>query len=71
MADQLIRVNHNVSVMASQVTAVTAPDYGETVLVHTADGEIHHLAFSFRNERWAAKSRFEQQVNAALNGDKQ
>ncbi|MGK3122900.1 hypothetical protein ACCY16_02095 [Candidatus Pantoea formicae] len=68
MADKLIPVNDYISVMASQVAAVTASDYGHEVMVHTADGGCHSLKFSMCNERWTAKARFEQQVNDALAG---
>ncbi|HFK9525137.1 MULTISPECIES: hypothetical protein [Enterobacteriaceae] len=68
MADKLIRVNSRVSVMASQVAYVELPEYRDEVNVHLLDGRIECLEFSMRNERWAAKDRFEKAVNDALNG---
>ncbi|OWS76309.1 hypothetical protein CBW22_07560 [Pantoea sp. VS1] len=69
MADKLIPVNSNVSVMASQVIAVTASSHGHEVMVHTVDGERYSLSYSMINERWAAKARFEQLVNDAVAGE--
>ncbi|STU38673.1 Uncharacterised protein [Klebsiella pneumoniae] len=40
MADKLIPVNARVSVMASQVACVIAPDYKEYVEVHLLDGRV-------------------------------
>lgn len=68
MADKLIRVNSRVSVMASQVAYVVLPEFRDEVNVHLLDGRIECLEFSLRNERWAAKDRFEKAVNDALNG---
>lgn len=68
MADKLIRVNSRVSVMASQVAYVELPEFRDEVNVHLLDGRIGCLEFSLRNERWAAKDRFEKAVNDALNG---
>ncbi|CAM7252097.1 MULTISPECIES: hypothetical protein [Citrobacter] len=68
MADKLIRVNSRVSVMASQVAYVELPEFRDEVNVHLLDGRIESLEFSMRNERWAAKDRFEKAVNDALNG---
>ncbi|ASG44423.1 hypothetical protein NCQ93_004109 [Salmonella enterica] len=68
MADKLIRVNSRVSVMASQVAYVELPEFRDEVNVHLLDGRIECLEFSLRNERWAAKDRFEKAVNDALNG---
>ncbi|MEH5750263.1 hypothetical protein PO640_15390 [Citrobacter freundii] len=68
MADKLIRVNSRVSVMASQVAYVKLPEFRDEVNVHLLDGRIECLEFSMRNERWAAKDRFEKAVNDALNG---
>lgn len=69
MADKLIRVNSRVSVMASQVKYVEAPEFREEVRVHLLDGRVEELEFSMRNERWRSKDRFEQAVNDALKGD--
>ncbi len=68
MADKLIRVNSRVSVMASQVAYVELLEFRDEVNVHLLDGRIECLEFSLRNERWAAKDRFEKAVNDALNG---
>ena len=68
MADKLIRVNSRVSVMASQVAYVELPEFRDEVNVHLLDGRIECLEFSMRNERWAAKDRFEKAANDALNG---
>ncbi|EEF2420158.1 hypothetical protein NCL57_002069 [Salmonella enterica] len=68
MADKLIRVNSRLSVMASQVAYVELPEFRDEVNVHLLDGRIECLEFSMRNERWAAKDRFEKAVNDALNG---
>ena len=68
MADKLIRVNSRVSVMASQVAYVIAPEFQDRVDVHLVDGRIEELEFSMRNERWKAKGNFEQAVNDALSG---
>ncbi|HHR1021314.1 TPA: hypothetical protein ACS29M_004247 [Klebsiella pneumoniae] len=69
MADKLIPVNCRVSVMASQVACVVAPDYKDHVEVHLLDGRVEYLEFSMRNDRWTAKDRFEQAVNDALKGE--
>lgn len=68
MADKLIRVNSRVSVMASQVACVIAPEFQAHVEVHLLDGRVEYLDFSLRSERWRAKDRFETAVNDALNG---
>ncbi|AKE61138.1 hypothetical protein F384_22515 [Citrobacter amalonaticus Y19] len=68
MADRLIRVNSRVSVMASQVACVEAPEFRDEVRVHLVDGRVENLEFSMRNNRWRAKDRFEQAVNDALSG---
>lgn len=68
MADKLIRVNSRVSVMASQVAYVEAPEFRDEVNVHLVDGRVECLEFAMRNERWSAKSNFEKAVNDALNG---
>ncbi|WP_370607950.1 hypothetical protein [Citrobacter meridianamericanus] len=68
MADKLIRVNSRVSVMASQVAYVEAPEFRDEVNVHLIDGRIECLEFSMRNERWYAKDSFEKAVNDALSG---
>lgn len=68
MADKLIRVNSRMSVMASQVAYVEAPEFRDEVRVHLLDGRVEELEFSRRNDRWRAKDRFEQAVNDALNG---
>ncbi|HED5569721.1 TPA: hypothetical protein R5C98_001296 [Yersinia enterocolitica] len=68
MADKLIRVNSRVSVMASQIAYVEAPEFRDEVRVHLLDGRVEELEFSMRNDRWRAKDRFEQAVNDALNG---
>lgn len=69
MADRLIRVNNKASVMASQVTAVIASEYGDNVVIHTLDGGSYELEFGLVSERWNAKRNFEQQVNDALAGE--
>lgn len=69
MADKLIPVNARVSVMASQVAGVIAPDYKEYVEVHLLDGRVEYLEYAMRQDRWSAKSRFEQAVNDALKGE--
>lgn len=43
--------------------------HGHEVMVHTADGERYSLSYNMINQRWAAKARFEQQVNDALAGE--
>ncbi|KNC89910.1 hypothetical protein [Trabulsiella odontotermitis] len=68
MADKLIRVNSRVSVMASMVAYVEAPEFRDEVCVHLTDGRIEYLEYSMRNERWSAKDRFEKAVNDALSG---
>lgn len=68
MADKLIRVNSRISVMASQVAYVEAPEFTDEIRVHLIDGRIEHLEFAMRNERWSAKDSFEKAVNNALNG---
>lgn len=68
MADKLIRVNSRVSVMASQVAYVEAPEFRDEINVHLIDGRVECLEFALRNERWSAKHEFEKAVNAALNG---
>lgn len=69
MADKLVRVNSRVSVMASQVAYVEAPEFRDEIRVHFVDGRIEELEFSMRNERWNAKDKFEQAVNDALKGE--
>lgn len=69
MADKLIRVNSRVSVMASQVAYVIAPEFQERIEVHLLDGRVEELEYSMRNERWRAKDRFETAVNDALKGE--
>lgn len=44
MADKLIRVNSRVSVMASQVAYVIAPEFKDRIDVHLLDGLIQYLA---------------------------
>ncbi|ECG1391435.1 TPA_asm: hypothetical protein GNB58_003850 [Salmonella enterica subsp. houtenae serovar 45:g,z51:-] len=68
MADKLIRVNSRVSVMASQVAYVEAPEFRDEINIHLLDGRIECLEYSIRNERWSAKDRFEKAVNDALSG---
>ncbi|EJM7588999.1 TPA: hypothetical protein R4216_002177 [Citrobacter freundii] len=69
MADKLIPVNSRVSVMASQVAYVDAPEFRDEVRVHFVDGRTEELEFSMRNGRWNAKDKFEKAVNDALNGN--
>ncbi|WP_407300311.1 hypothetical protein ACHQI4_12585 [Raoultella planticola] len=69
MADQLIRVNSRVSVMASQVAYVIAPEFKDRIDVHLLDGRVEELEYSMRNERWSAKALFEAAVNDALKGE--
>ncbi len=69
MADKLIPVNSRVSVMASQVAYVDAPEFRDEVRVHFVDGRTEELEFSMCDERWNAKARFEKAVNDALNGN--
>lgn len=68
MADKLIRVNSRVSVMASQIAYVEAPEFRDEVRIHLVDGRIEELEFSLRHGRWKAKDSFEKAVNDALNG---
>ncbi|ELH2101419.1 hypothetical protein RQD06_005061 [Klebsiella pneumoniae] len=68
MADQLIRVNSRVSVMASQVAYVIAPEFKDRIDVHLLDGRVEELDYSRSRSRWDAKDRFEQAVNNALRG---
>ncbi|MFW7598047.1 hypothetical protein ACOIHH_20900 [Klebsiella pneumoniae] len=69
MADKLIRVNSRVSVMASQVAYVIAPEFKDRIDVHLLDGRVEELEYSMRNDRWGAKDRFETAVNDALKGE--
>ncbi|OHY61266.1 hypothetical protein BB778_26390 [Pluralibacter gergoviae] len=72
MADKLIRVISRVSVMASQVAYVIAPEFKDLkdrIEVHLLDGRVEELEYSMRNERWSAKDRFETAVNDALRGE--
>lgn len=69
MADKLIRVNSRVSVMASQVAYVIAPEFQDRIEVHLLDGRVEELECSMRNELWRAKDRFETAVNDALKGE--
>lgn len=69
MADKLIRVNSRVSVMASQVAYVIAPEFKDRIDVHLLDGRVEELEYAMRNDRWSAKDRFEQTVNDALKGE--
>ncbi|MBQ4654730.1 hypothetical protein ACV1MK_26275 [Klebsiella michiganensis] len=66
MADKLIRVNSRVSVMASQVAYVIAPEFKDRIDVHLLDGRVEELEYSRSRSRWDAKDRFEQAVNNAL-----
>ncbi|HCU2117797.1 TPA: hypothetical protein OUI25_001230 [Klebsiella pneumoniae] len=68
MADKLIRVNSRVSVMASLVAYVIAPEFQDRIEVHLLDGRVEELEYAMRNERWRAKDRFETAVNDALKG---
>ncbi|HAT1565109.1 TPA: hypothetical protein I8X97_001201 [Citrobacter freundii] len=69
MADKIIRVNSRVSVMASQVAYVIAPEFQDRIEVHLLDGRVEELEYSMRNARWSAKDRFETAVNDALKGE--
>ena len=69
MADKLIRVNSRVSVMASQVAYVIAPEFKDRIDVHLLDGRVEELDYSRSRSRWDAKDRFEQAVNNALRGE--
>lgn len=69
MADKLIPVNSRVSVMASQVAYVIAPEFKDRIDVHLLDGRVEYLEYAMRQDRWSAKSRFEQAVNDALKGE--
>lgn len=69
MADKLIRVNSRVSVMASQVAYVIAPEFKDRIDVHLLDGRVEELEYSRSRSRWDAKDRFEQAVNDALKGE--
>ncbi|VUS34283.1 hypothetical protein [Klebsiella spallanzanii] len=66
MADKIIRVNSRVSVMASQVAYVIAPEFQDRIEVHLLDGRVEELDYSRSRSRWDAKDRFEQAVNNAL-----
>ena len=48
MADKLIRVNSRVSVMASQVAYVIAPEFKDRIDVHLLDGRVEELEYSMR-----------------------
>lgn len=67
MADKLIRINDYVSVKASQVESVTAAEFNDTVKVHLLSGEVHALQYH-SGGKFAAKDRFELEVNLALSG---
>ncbi|HAZ3450998.1 TPA: hypothetical protein QHC20_000874 [Raoultella ornithinolytica] len=69
MADKIIRVNSRVSVMASQVDYVIAPEFQDRIEVRLLDGRVEELEYSMRNARWSAKDRFETAVNDALKGE--
>ena len=68
MADKLIRGNSRVSVMASQVAYVIAPEFKDRIDVHLLDGRVEELEYSRSRSRWDAKDRFEMAVNDALKG---
>ncbi|HCG2926663.1 TPA: hypothetical protein NJV01_003368 [Escherichia coli] len=68
MADRLVRISSRISVMASQVKYVEAPEFSDEIKVHLLDGRVEKVEFSMRNGRWDAKDKFERAVNDALNG---
>lgn len=67
MADKLIRVNSRVSVMASQVAYIIAPEFKDYIEVHLLDGRVEVMECS--RSRWNDKDRFETSVNDALKGE--
>ncbi|MCL6375950.1 hypothetical protein EXT57_00985 [Pectobacterium brasiliense] len=67
MADKLIRINHENSVMASSVTRIER-GYHDSVFVW-ADGVKHELLRGYNESSYGAESRITNEINAALSGD--
>ncbi|MBN3045310.1 hypothetical protein H4F47_20610 [Pectobacterium brasiliense] len=67
MADKLIRINHENSVMASSVTRVERGYHGSVFV--WADGVQHELLVGYGESPYDAERRITNEINAALSGD--
>lgn len=67
MADKLIRINRENTVMASSITRVERGCYDD-VFVY-ADGVKLVLECGYGERPWEAEQRITNEINAALSGD--
>ncbi|WP_035345574.1 hypothetical protein [Dickeya sp. DW 0440] len=67
MADKIISINQQNSVMASSITRIEVGAYDDVFI--WADGEKLVLDRGYGERPYAAKKRITDEINAALSGD--